>query len=367
MGDIFDYLKWRGDLSFAQDSLNEADHLVFAILSYVNMDTLDSEGKTIAEICALYRENGIDQKEDTLDPLPVLEACASSERFRNVIVNCYESSLDESLKKQFCAMLFRYQEDSVYLSFRGTDSTFTGWQEDFNMSARADIPARTAALDYAVRHLSGTSSHIVTGGHSKGGNLAQYAAMHCPEEIFERISLIVSLDGPGFRPEAVRTERFDRAARRTVHYLPEESIIGQLMENPVPEVIVRCAKSLFDQHDPYTWQITGPSFERAEKLSGISEFIRTAIDKWLMEVSDAERREFIRLVFSAIDASGARKISEFTDHPFNSAASVITALRKADRETQAQASAVLARLAQASSDTFWEAVREKFIPEKEQD
>ena len=104
-----------------------------------------------------------------------------------------------------------------------------------------------------------------------------------------------------------------------------------------------------------------------DKLSGISEFIRTAIDKWLMEVSDAERREFIRLVFSAIDASGARKISEFTDHPFNSAASVITALRKADRETQAQASAVLARLAQASSDTFWEAVREKFIPEKEQD
>ena len=61
MNDVYAYLKWRGDLSFERDPLNEADHLVFSLLSYVNMDELDSEGKTLREIFAEYSEKKIDQ------------------------------------------------------------------------------------------------------------------------------------------------------------------------------------------------------------------------------------------------------------------------------------------------------------------
>ena len=33
---VFDYLRWRGDLTFAQDSFNEVDNLVLCIIAYLN-------------------------------------------------------------------------------------------------------------------------------------------------------------------------------------------------------------------------------------------------------------------------------------------------------------------------------------------
>ena len=35
MTSVFDYLKWRGDLSFSQDPLNPVDGLIFSVLSYI--------------------------------------------------------------------------------------------------------------------------------------------------------------------------------------------------------------------------------------------------------------------------------------------------------------------------------------------
>ena len=33
---VFDYLRWRGDLTFAQDAFNEVDNLVLCIITYLN-------------------------------------------------------------------------------------------------------------------------------------------------------------------------------------------------------------------------------------------------------------------------------------------------------------------------------------------
>ena len=33
---VFDYLRWRGDLTFAQDGFNEVDNLVLCIIAYLN-------------------------------------------------------------------------------------------------------------------------------------------------------------------------------------------------------------------------------------------------------------------------------------------------------------------------------------------
>ena len=35
MATVFDYLKWRGDLSFSLDPLNPVDGLIFSVLSYI--------------------------------------------------------------------------------------------------------------------------------------------------------------------------------------------------------------------------------------------------------------------------------------------------------------------------------------------
>lgn len=41
-GTPFDYLRWRGDLTFARDGFNEVDNLVLCILSYINFRRIDA-------------------------------------------------------------------------------------------------------------------------------------------------------------------------------------------------------------------------------------------------------------------------------------------------------------------------------------
>ena len=36
MNDLFEYLKWRGDLTFTQDPPNAVDALIFSALSYLS-------------------------------------------------------------------------------------------------------------------------------------------------------------------------------------------------------------------------------------------------------------------------------------------------------------------------------------------
>ena len=38
MGNILDYLDWRGDLTFEQTPFNQVDNLILACFSYLNLD-----------------------------------------------------------------------------------------------------------------------------------------------------------------------------------------------------------------------------------------------------------------------------------------------------------------------------------------
>ena len=43
MANVLDYLKWRKDLTFKQDSFNEVDALILARLSYIPFDGILSQ------------------------------------------------------------------------------------------------------------------------------------------------------------------------------------------------------------------------------------------------------------------------------------------------------------------------------------
>lgn len=39
---VSDYLRWRGDLTFAQDGFNEVDNLLLCIISYIKLENIPS-------------------------------------------------------------------------------------------------------------------------------------------------------------------------------------------------------------------------------------------------------------------------------------------------------------------------------------
>ena len=43
MANIFDYIKWRGDLSFDVSPFNELDNAVFSLFSYLDLKDLQKE------------------------------------------------------------------------------------------------------------------------------------------------------------------------------------------------------------------------------------------------------------------------------------------------------------------------------------
>ena len=202
MTNILDYIRWRGDLSFEQDPPNAIDSLIFSYLVYIRFpEELLADPK---------REVLLSQVEEALSALPdvreranahqleLLHEAAESRRFGKTFLVQFQNQFIPEEDTQFAAAAFLLDDGSLMVSFRGTDNTLVGWKEDFNMCFQEAVPAQRLAVEY-VRELYeayGRPMHLC--GHSKGGNLAVYAAAKSPAMIRGVIRQVYNNDGPGF-------------------------------------------------------------------------------------------------------------------------------------------------------------------------
>ena len=109
------------------------------------------------------------------------------------------ASSTQSGETQFAAMTFTAKKQFTYVGFRGTDTSLAGWKENFNMAFADAVPAQHQALRYLEAIAAKTTGPLYVGGHSKGGNLAEYAALKAAPEIQARIERVFIHDGPGSR------------------------------------------------------------------------------------------------------------------------------------------------------------------------
>ena len=204
MADLFDYLLWRGDLSFAQVPPNAVDALIFSALSYIRFGAdVESSPNTLILLSKAFEDlTSLPDFEDRIrvkKDLELLEAVSQSPRFSNCKIYQYRDILIREEETQFAAITFLLDDGSAFLAFRGTDYTLTGWKEDFNMSFQDTIPAQRLALEYTLEISQNHLMPLRLGGHSKGGNLSMFAAIHAPEVLRKRILGVYNHDGPGFR------------------------------------------------------------------------------------------------------------------------------------------------------------------------
>ena len=200
MGNVLDYVR-REFRGFAELPFGDVDSLVLSELSYMRLTDLVptfGEAKSVATVsirellrAESYDEMFVSNSSDMNDyRLALLHAVCESPRFRALRVGEYAERLSERDQQQFAAMTFDVgcgSPDLLYIAFRGTDGTLVGWKEDFNMAVRCPVPSQESAyryvdsiLDRSEGFLSSEGSPaIMLGGHSKGGNMAVYAAMGC--------------------------------------------------------------------------------------------------------------------------------------------------------------------------------------------
>ncbi|MFR1639841.1 MAG: Mbeg1-like protein [Eggerthellaceae bacterium] len=94
---------------------------------------------------------------DAKDTRAFQQAAMASRRLRSVRVAFYANERSDVVEKQFSAVTLYFPAqggEAAYLSFRGTDGSFAGWKEDFNLCFKNVIPSQRAAAAY----LSGVAS-----------------------------------------------------------------------------------------------------------------------------------------------------------------------------------------------------------------
>lgn len=294
MSNIFDYIKWR-DIEFEKVEFNEVDNLILSRVSYFPFDKLISKDEkiTLKQAYEKLKEINNDlrflQKED-MDFFPVL---ANSKRFGNIILSNYINKVEREKEKQFSAITITLPNELMYIAYRGTDNTIVGWKEDFNMSFQDFVPSQIDAVKYIEDVAKNSKNKLIIGGHSKGGNLAVYAATYCNKEIKDRILAVYNNDGPGFQENITNSKEYKEIISKIHTYLPQTSIIGRLLNHKEKCIIIKSTQKGIMQHDLYTWQVLGDKFIR-DKLTNFSEFVDGTITRVVKRSKYRAKRKICR-------------------------------------------------------------------------
>ena len=335
MGNIMDYISWRGDLSFAQSPFNEVDNLILACFSYVNLDGIPAvSGKKGIELKKLVKEFKklhtikeleADKSFIRLAPFMMLEM-AESVRFGNCVIRNYVNEIVTEAEQQFSAVEIVLDDGTSYISFRGTDDTIIGWKEDFNLSTGV-VPAQERAVEYMQRISDKASGMLRAGGHSKGGNLAIYGSVMC-KSAHDKILEIYSNDGPGFSKEFQESPETAEMMPKIIRIIPEYSIIGTLLEHEKQPIIVASTSRGLLQHDGFSWEVQGPGLVRRDSLNKTALRFIEILHKWIDGMDTEQKRLLIEDLFATLQASGYENLSEVQSGGIKSLAAMVKRLDK---------------------------------------
>lgn len=339
MGNIIDYVL-KEKMPFAGRGFGEVDSLVLAEAAYFQLDGIvggfdEAPARTLRELFS--GEEGLEAARRTRaaqENVELARALSRSARFGEIKVGFYVNIFSTEEEEQFSAMTFLLPDGTAYLSFRGTNGTIVGWKEDFNMTYMSPVPAQRDGAAYLCEVAGRIGNPLRLGGHSKGGNVAVYAAMSCEEEVQNRILAAYNHDGPGFREEIFQSEGFVHIRDRVFKTMPRSSLIGMLLTSKVHYSVVKSTRRGVHQHDPFSWVVKNGNFSCAEKLTATARLRGEIVNGWVREYSDDKRALFIDTFYQAVKATNVETLGELTGDGLKNAATMLQAMNGVDEETK---------------------------------
>ena len=335
---IFDYLSWRGDVPFSADPFNEVDGLVLSELAYTNFaGIVPARGEIgLREAVELFfartpREVVLETPGSTAPAPLLMEEMSRGPRFRDSRLMHFINVVDKDKSEQMAAVSLLLPDGSVFVSFRGTDNSLVGWREDMALSYGEATPGQKRAAAYLQNITKRFPGPLRVGGHSKGGNFSVYAASCCPPEVQDRIGVVYSFDGPGFRDEVLCSEGYRRILPRVRHLVPEGSIFGMLLTEMAERQVVISSATGFYQHDGFTWQVERNRFVRGE-LNETARLMDQTMDSWLDHMTDEERSSFFDTVFILLESTGHESLSGVFGQKLKSTESMLGSMVKLPKE-----------------------------------
>lgn len=357
------YLKKYGNRSLEQMPFNEVDSLVLCQLSYLKYDGIvcDVRGYgppiSIQEIAEhadfdkLFADERFEENNRAL-----FREVLSAKRYGNMRLHYYINTVEKDWEIQFSAVTFLLENRMVYVAFRGTDETLVGWKEDFNMAYLCPVPAQEHSAKYLNMVAGKLRGSFYVGGHSKGGNLAVYSAMKCLPQVQERILKIYNMDGPGFRPEFLKDNGYERIEGRIVKILPRSSLVGMVFEQGNHYQVIESNKFGLAQHDPYNWRVKEGHFIPVDDMDEVRRFMDSTLNEWLLSLEEEKLRVFVETFYQIITASRADNLIDFAADWKKSVSGIMGALKEVDEESALMIKGIFKSLLAIGKAKVWEEI-----------
>lgn len=321
---LLDYVAEYGSIAFDEEPVNHLDLLAFSLVCNFDFPP-ESIGTSLPEALRNARLPMVHQaRGDKFVPahpdrndMDLSDAISKSSRYREVRVCGFEKRYEERVR-QFAGLALMI-DDVLVVTYRGTDNTFTGWRATLKLSFDEARPSHQDAAEFLARCAERTDGPIVVCGHSKGGNLAMYAAASCDDAQAMRIAQVIGFDAPGL-PSSVRAStNFERISPTAMNFIPRSSVVGTVhrmaKDDPLtkaPYPYLRFIKSrgiLLQQHYPYSWLTSDDDF-----VYSVQSIAGKALEKGLglviAKISDNGKNRIIDGVFDVLERSGRATFDE---------------------------------------------------------
>ena len=315
---IFEYIDKYGKYSFEEKEFNEVDNAILAVLSYLDLSGIVSNSnkikRTIKEVASVYfdmyslNDSSLDM---IMDIIEIFKCIQNKRRYQDILMYGYCYIGDH--EQQFSAVCLEISDDTVYVSFEGTDHLVSGWEEDFRMTYQFPVLSQKRAISYVNKHFLFSSKKLIFGGHSKGGNLALVAAMYCNFWVRRKIINVYNNDGPGLRKKQFESRCYQRISDRLIHIIPNYSIVGLLLRHSDNYRVIKSSKRGILSHAIVTWEV----YENSFKLTKLSSFSK-AVDKgalaWLEQYDDVTREKIFTALFDIFRKAEVHTLVEIMDN-----------------------------------------------------
>lgn len=332
---LYNYVYDSGDISFADKPFNELDALVMGVLSYLPFETVLSEKEPfqpipLRDLIITYLGSlnvdvmGAYYPDFTFKHIVLCLHLLTAKRYIHTKVIGFGCKTSEAERMQFAALGMLLDDDTLAVSYRGTDNTFVGWKENLDMAFVPFVPGEGLATGFLKDIMDEyPDKKVRIFGHSKGGNFAVYAASSVPPRYQDRILSIYSLDGLAICSEMKESDAHKRIEDRIIHFIPEQSVIGMLLDHEKPTAVIRAHpdNEVFNQHDIYNWEVSMTEDKLVRSTwQPMGRYFANSLNDWFKTIKDVTDLEAL---LSAMIATSERLGLSTPDDGFAQGAKVI--------------------------------------------
>ena len=158
------------------------------------------------------------------------------------------------------------------------------------------------------------SGYIAVSGHSKGGNLALYAAVQGSTALREQIAELLLLDSPGLMKPLLEKPSYQELKARMTVIRPQDSVVGVMLYWDRPAQLVAAEGIGFAQHNALTWEVDleAGDFVYEDQPTELSQRLEETFQEWIETLPNQELKQVCDLFFDTILDSGIESLDDIS-------------------------------------------------------